>query len=188
MNKKGEGNPGSQIMLLLIMGVVLVMIVLGLFFWQLVGPPLVSTAQTANGIVVDVFANSNDQNLITAGESSFTPAGETLNNLEWVSYTLFTLLFLTFIIMCFFVRVYPFLIIFWIIIVTVVFISSLYLTVAYQDMRTDTSLGYQSWENSDFMTKNLPVVIFFVGISGGIVMYIIASKNKEIDVGGAYPL
>jgi hypothetical protein len=187
-NKRGEANPGGQIVLLLVMGVVLVLLVLSLFLWQLVGPPLVSTIQTAGTISTQAFQSTQDADIISAGASSITPAVDSLNNLEWVSYTLFTLLFLTFIIMCFFVRVYPFLVVFWIIIVVILFIASLYLTTTYQDMRTDPSLGYTSWENTDFMLRNLPVLIFVVGLVGGIVMYIIASKDKEIDAGVSIPI
>lgn len=182
-DKKGISN---QIMLVIIMGIVLAMIVLLVFLSHLILPPLQSVSQDTNGIIQETFQSSGDQNLIDAGEASFQPAAESLNNLEWMSYTLVILSFLVFLIMCFYVRTYPFLMFVWIIMMVVLIFISLYLTTTYQGLVTDDTLGgyYTSWENTDFILQNLPIILVFVGIIGGAIMFMLASRDRESELGG----
>lgn len=180
-NKKGLAN---QIILLMVMAVVLILIMGLVFIWQLIGPPLQNTLQSSNTILQDTMSSTQDQKLINASQASFGNAAASLNNLEWFSYTMFIMMFLVFLIMCFYVRVYPFLIFIWLILVVLLFITSLYFAVTYQDLRADATLGsyYQSWENTDFMLKNLPAIVLIVGIVGGIIMFMIANRSPEVEL------
>ena len=188
-NKKGIGN---KIVFIVIMAVILLVLILGFFLFQLIGPPLVSTLQETSGIISNTMASSNNEVLQNASASSFEPALQSMNNLEWLSYTLFIVMFLTWVIMCVYVRAQPFLILIWIILMIIMVVLSLYLAVVYQDMRTSPGLAdyYQSWENTDFMLKNLPVVMVVLMVVGGIVMFILASRDQEAElgVGGSYPI
>lgn len=184
-NKKGQAQLSGKIVIIIVMAIVLITLVLGIFLFQLVGPPLVSTLQDTSGILTETMQTSGNEPLQNATASSFTPALQSLNNLEWLSYTLFIVMFFTWIIMCFYVRSYPFLLIIWIVLVIIMIVLSIYLAVVYQDMRIDPGLSdyYQSWENTDFMLKNLPVVVTILGIVGGIVMFVLASRDQEAEVG-----
>lgn len=188
-NKKGLGN---QIMLLIVMAIVLIGLILIMFVWGMLGPPLQATLSDSNTIIQETFASSQDANLISAGQTSFGNATEGVtNNLEWVSYTMFILMFLVFLIMAFYVRTYPFLLVIWIILIVLMFFGSIYLTVVYQDLRADATLGayYQSWENTDFILQNLPIITLMVGIIGGIIMFMLASRNQEVEqISGGYPI
>jgi len=191
-DKKAQSQLGGKIMIIIVMAIVLIMLILGFFLFQLVGPPLVSTLQEASGVISNTMQSTGDEALVNASASSFEPALQSMNNLEWISYTLFIVMFFTWIIMCFFVRSYPFLIIIWVILMIIMVVLSIYLAVVYQDMRTSPGLAeyYQSWENTDFMLKNLPVVMTILGIIGGIVMFVLASRDQEAEIGqgGYYPI
>lgn len=186
-DKRGIGN---QLMLIIVMAIILGLLMLIIFIAQLVGPPLVSTLQDTNSIIQGSLSTSGNQDLVTAGQSSFEPVAQSLNNLEWVSYTMFVMLFIVFLIMCFYVRTYPFLLVFWIILIVIMLIIAIYLAVVYQDLRVDPTLGsyYTSWENSDFFLKNLPAIILVIGIVGGIIMFIISSREQEVEYAGSGPL
>ena len=188
LKRDKKGNLGNQMLLLLVMAIVVGLIMLVIFIGQLVLPPLVSTTTDTNTILSDAFASSGDTNLIAAGDASFAPASRALNNLEWVSYTMMILMFLVFLIMCFYVRTYPFLLFVWIIIIVVLLFLALYLTVVYQDLAADPTLGgyYTSWENSDYVLRNLPVFILVAGIIGGIIMFMLSSREQEAEIGGQY--
>lgn len=188
--KKNKKGLGRQLMLLLIMGIILILIILLAFVGHLILPPLVSTMQDSNTILQDTFESTNDQNIIDAGQASFEPASRSLSNLEWVSYFMIILSLLIFVIMCFYVRIYPFLLGFWIILIVILMIISIYMTVVYQDLRTDPQLGsyYTSWENTDFVLRHLPLLVLAIGIVGGIIMFSLASRSQEVEISGGTPL
>lgn len=178
----------SQIMIVIIMGIVLAMLMLFIFIGQLIGPPLISTLQDTNGILQETMQSTNNENLTSAAQASFQPAADSLNNFEWLSYTLIIMVFLVFIVMCFYVRTYPFLLFVWIIMIILLVVMAIYLSVVYQDLATDNTLGgyYTSWENTDFILQNLPAIILILGIVGGIVMFILSSREQEAEIGGGY--
>lgn len=180
-NKRGMA---TQLMVMIVMAIVLISLVFFGFIIQLVGAPLQSTLQDTNGILQETFQSTGDQNIIDAGQHSFGNASASLSNLEWFAYVMFIVMFLVFIIMCFYVRMYPFLAFFWIILVVLMFFGSIYLTVVYQDLRVSPGLDtyYQGWENTDFMLQYLPAIILIVGIIGGIVMFLIATRSQEVEL------
>lgn len=188
--KKNKKGISGQIMLLIVMAIILIAIVLMVYIFTLIGAPLQSIMQDTSGILSDTMQSTNDPDLINASQASFEPALRSLNNLEWFSYTIAIMAFLVFLIMCFYVRVYPFLIFIWIVLIIVLLALSLYLTSAYQGLASDDGLGgyYTAWENTDFMLKNLPFIILILGIGGGIIMFMLASKEQSVEAGGGGPL
>lgn len=184
-DKKGLA---TQIILLIVMGIILMAIVLGLYIFHLIGAPVQSIVGGVGGVgevLTESIQGTENQELIDASASSFEPALKTFNNLEWIAYVFFILAFLIFIFMCFYIRVYPFLIWIWIVFIVILVILSLYLTNAYQGLVQDPTLNgyYSSWENTDFMLKNLPAIISVLGTIGAIIMFILASKEQEIEGG-----
>lgn len=186
MLKKDKRGIGNSLFALLIIAGVLIVIMLVVFVFQMAGPPLISTTNSAKTILHNSIQTSGNPALVNASANSIEPGLESLNNMEWIAYTLFTLMFLSFLGMCLYVRTYPFLLVFWIVLIILLTIVSLYLAVSYQGLRTDTSLGYQSWENTDFMLKNLPTIIFTLGAIGGIVMFGISRGQNEQEQLGYY--
>lgn len=186
--KKDKKGLASQIMIIIVMALVIGFIILLIFLGQLVFPPLVSVSQDANVILQDTFQASGDSDLQAAGEASFQPAADSLNNLEWVSYTMVIIMFLVFLVMCFYVRTYPFLMFIWIILIILMLILSIYLAVVYQDLAADPALGdyYTDWKNTDFVLQNLPFLVVILGIAGGIIMFILSSRDQEAEIGTRY--
>lgn len=176
---------------LVVFGVVLIFIVLIVYFGSLLMPILTPNLQTAGTLVNDAFQSVDNEPIQNASTAVIVPATNALNNMEWLSYSLMIVCFLAFLIMCFYVRTYPFLLWIWIIMIIIIVFVSIYLTVAYQDLRADATLGqyYQSWENTDFMLRNLPIVMLIIGIVGGVIMFILSSRDAAAEqVGGGTQL
>lgn len=186
-DKKGLSG---QITTIIVMGIILGVIMLMVFVAQLAGPILFGPLQEIGVEINTAFQETGNQDLIDAQESSFQPAIQATNNFEWITYTILIFMFIIFIVMCFYVRTYPFLIVVWILMILLLLFASLYLTVSYQEISVDSTLSgyYDSWENSNFLLKNLPVIILMVGVIGGIIMFILASREQEAEVGGSYQL
>lgn len=177
-NKKGVSG---QILTLMIVGFILIGILIIGFLFSVIGPILTPTLQDANSVAQQAFQQSGDQNIINAGQSSFQPAADSLNNLEWLSYTMLIVMFLVFFIMCFFVRAHPYLLPIWIVLVVVLLFCAIWLSVAYQELRTDPLFQsyYTAWGNTDFALQNLPLLVLIGGIIGGIIMFGISKNNSE---------
>lgn len=183
-NKKGLSD---QIILIMVMSIVLIFIILLFYVGHLLLPVIVPTLQDAKTSVKQAVQETGDQNLITAEASSVEPVADSLNNLEWMSYVMLIFSFLTFLVMCFYVRTYPFLMVVWILMIIVLIFVSIQLTISYQELRTDPILSsyYQAWENTDFVLQNLPIIILVMGIGGGIIMFSVSSRDPEVEIGGS---
>jgi len=106
VNKRGFSN---QIMTVLIMGVLLAFIMIMIFALS-IGVPIISKMfNQANSLIQSNIANQSDANLTTATQVSIGNANSSVQMFEWITYVLLFGLIVTFFIMCFFVRTYPFL-------------------------------------------------------------------------------
>lgn len=178
-NKKGLSTGLS---ILIVMGIVLFVLIAMLFVAQTTLPIIQGTLGDVNVVLQEAVQETGDTGLINASQSSFQPATDSLQNFEWITYTVFIFLFITFIIMAFYVRTYPFLIFIWIIMIIILLFASIFLTVAYQDLAaSDLGVYYSAWENSHWLVSNLPIVVLAIGIIGGIVMFILASREQEAE-------
>lgn len=175
---------------MMIWALVLIFIILLVWAGAVVLPILTPTLHDVGSITTEALHSANDPAITQATDASIVPATETLNNMEWISYTLMILMFMAFLVMCFYVRTYPFLIWIWIIMIVVMIFVSIYLTVAYQNLRNDPMLGsyYKEWGNTDFVLRNLPIVIFVLGVVGGIIMFMIPKDTATEQAGGGVPL
>lgn len=181
MNKKGFYN---QMMIVLILGIVLGAIVIGFFIFGLISPILISTAGTFGDVLNQTTTTANDGNLTFATQSSFTNAVSAVQQISWLPWVLFVFMILALIIMCFYVRTYPFLAFFWIVIVVLLGIISIVLTNAYQDIVNqggDLANAYLSSTSSHYMLSYLPHIVIAIGIIGGIIMFMLASKDSEAE-------
>lgn len=176
-------------MTVVIMGIILGMLMLFVFIAQLAGPLLFGSVGDLGNTIKQGVENSGNPNLIAAQNSSIEPAIQgSVNNFEWITYSVLIVMLLGFIIMCFYVRTYPFLIFVWIAMIVILLLVSLILAYSYQETAASSVSGYyDAWENSDFLLKHLPVIILMTGLIGGIIMFVVASREEEIG-GGSYPI
>lgn len=175
-NKKGFFN---QLAIVVILAVVLICIILFAWVGGIIGPIISTTGNDVSNSLHE--ATLNDPDLSNASDTAFIPANEGLQNSEWIVYFFIIILFLTFIIMAFYVRTYPFLAFIWIGIIIVLAMISIYLSNAYQEIASDGTMNLQSWENTHFLLSNLPQIVVIIGIIGGIAMFILSSREQEAE-------
>ena len=180
MNKKGFY---TQIMIVIVMGVVLAGLMAFFYLAGIFGPVFVDLFGEVNTIVQDTATQTGDGNITRATQASFGNASQAVEQLQWISYLLMTVLIITFLTMCFFVRTYPFLVVVWILIIIVLVFAAIFMSNSYTDL---VNLGfsdvYTSWGNNHFFMSYMPHIIAGIGIVGGIIMFILASRDQEAEV------
>lgn len=186
MNRKGQLKYLDQFYLLLIVMVALIFIMGAFFVWGLLAPSTAGLISDVTGSVKSAGANTSDQNISDAVNVPADAILNSINNLEWITYAILFGAVFGFITMCFFVRTYPFLLVFWIILMGLIALISLFLTDAYQGVVTGNdyvSTASQSWATTNFILLHLPLIIVGVGILGGIIMFMLISREPEAETG-----
>lgn len=181
MDKKGFYN---QLQVVIVMAMVLGALIVLIFAGTMFFPVIADVGKDLNSAFQGAVQETNDTGLIVASEASFGSANKVLQSFQWISYTMIVLLFLTFIVMAFYTRTYPFLAFIWIAVVICLVFISLIFSISYRNMVTDAgdlSLAYESWKNHHFMMLYLPHIITVIGIFGGVVMFILATKDQEAE-------
>lgn len=184
MNKRGVMD---QLYPVLIMGVVLLGLILVIFLLAIGLPMLTKGLNIFNTAFQGAIENAPDKNITVAGKVSVGNANTGVQVLEWISYALIIMFILAFFIMCFYVRTYPFLSFIWIGIVIVLVVASLIMTVAYQNIMNSggwISDAVGGWKNTNYILAYLPHIVAGIGIIGGIIMFILASREPEAEVMG----
>lgn len=180
MNNKGLVG---QYMILIVMGIVMFCLMVLYWTYSLVAPPLtyaidLGTSTLQQGV-------SGDGNLSFAVNSTFVPVNESLDNLRWLSYSLMIIAFLAFIMICSFVRTYPFLLPFWLLIVFILAFLAIYLGNGYQNVAISGNVigeQYQSWSANDYFMRYLPHIIVVFGLLGGFVLLVLVSRDNTAEV------
>lgn len=181
---KGKKGFQKQIMIVIIIGLVFGMLIIFSYAGMLFFPILTDSFGTLSGILQEATseANTGNQALENATQASFVQANRGVQQLEWIVFTMFVFLMITMLIMCFYVRTYPFLIFVWILMILILTFGSLFLANAYQDLRSgELSEVYTSWENTDYYLQWLPHIVVIIGVIGGIIMFVLASKQPEAE-------
>lgn len=182
MNKKGLAG---QVLAIIIVMVVFMVMIVGYFFYAMIAPVAVYVVQDASNMVQGAVDGTQDGNLSLAANVTFGATSRTLGNLEWISYSIFIGMLFVLIFFCFFVRTYPFLIIFWILFIILMAFASIYMAITYNDVRSGDSYisaAYQSWEFNDYLLQYLPYPVVAFGLAGGIVLFILASRDEQAEV------
>lgn len=181
-NKKGVID---QLMMVLIMAVVLVVIIL--VFWA--GSMLLPVLTGTGNILVDTFTdsvntNSPDTELANASNVAGNIASSILGVGESIVYIALIVLFAGFLMMAFYVRTYPFLAFFWIFIIIALTFVSMFVSNAYMTASVSSPLSsfYADWGSNDFLMSNLPSIVVFIGVIGGIFLFVLASREPESEV------
>jgi hypothetical protein len=180
MNKKGFLN---QFITVLIIGVLLIAILLFVFVGGAILPIMTSTFGDLNTQVQDAMGNTGDPDIINAADVSFNNANKAVQNSEWIFFTLMIMVFIAFIALCYYSRVYPFLAFVWVGMMIVIIFISIFLTSAYQDMSSDPTLStsYNAWGSSHFYLQYMPHIFAVIGVIGGIIMFALPSRDQEAE-------
>ena len=184
MNKKGIYQ---QYMLIMVVFIALATIML--VFWGLsaIVPTGASLVKDLTSEVSGMVVSTGDQNLTNAISPQLNAIDSTVNNFEWVIYMLLICSFIGFIALCFYVRTYPFLIFFWIFGMIIMVVISLFITNAYQSQTGGDdyiATASKAWTSNHYLMSNLPIIFVGVGVLGGIVLFILISKDPEAEAVG----
>lgn len=178
-NKRGVGG---QLIAMIIIIILLGVMILGLFVWGLVAPPLVDAVNELTGGLQEV--GKEDADISEAIDASFVQGNNMVAQLEIVSYLILFGFFIGFIILAFSVRTYPFLLGIWIAGVIVLTFLGLFLSISYTDLiEGDAYLSevYSSWGMQHFLLSNLPHLIVVLGTIGGIILFVIVTTGGEVE-------
>lgn len=183
-NKRGQfaEHPivTNIMMMLIIMFFILIFFVM-YYIYSLIAPP---ASYIINDVanIVQGEADNSDGNLSLAANLTISSANRAIQtNIQWFSYGILLAGILAFIIVAFFVRAYPFLMIYWIIFGIIIVVVSIFMSIGYSDIRVgDDYLGaaYQSWTGNDYIMQYLPYIAsaFFL-ITGTILFLVISTKD-----------
>lgn len=177
MNKKGFID---QLTIVIVMGIVLTFLVLAFFVWAFAAPYVADASNEINTIVSSADFSSGTPEVANATAASITPINSSIQQLQWISYAMIIVLFIGFVVMCFYVRTYPFLAFIWIAIIIMIVFMSIFLSVSYQDAREDI---HTQWANQNYLLEYLPHIITVMGIIGGIIMFVLATRDSEAELG-----
>lgn len=182
MGKRGFYN---QAMTAAIIIGVLIAIMVCYWFWSLIAPSATSLTTDVSSIILNQARNSTDGNISNAANLAITPAINVLGDFEFFTYTLLSGAVMGFLLLCFYVRTYPFLLFFWIIGIFILALTSIWLTSSYEG--AIAGAGYfstttTSWTTNHYIMSNLPSIFVGFGIIGGIILFLIVSRETEAEV------
>ena len=180
MNNKGSLY--NNIMLGIILIGTLIGIIILFFLYTMIAPPATDSINTINGMVQGIVTDTkqSEGNLSNSLEISTRPISGISGIFEWVGYSMFVMLLVGYIMICYYVRSYPFLIAFWFIAIIGATLLSMILSNAYIDVSTGTdsiALAYQSYTTQDYMMTYLPHIIASTGLIAGIILFMIYLNN-----------
>lgn len=182
MNRRGVID---QIMTVLVVVVAVGVIILLFWAGSTLLPILTGTGGLLlNQISTSVNTNSPNTELANATNVVVTTGQGLLGIVESVVYFVFIFLIIGYFILCYYVRSYPFLAYIWVFIMIVLVFMSMFLANAYTQASTDPNIAsfYSTWGSNDFLMTNLPMILSFVGVFGGIFLFILASRDPESEV------
>jgi len=181
MNKKGLWG---QIWTIIIIMIVIVIIVGGFFVYSLVSPVFTGTSSLIRNTLISGVNSTGNENLTMAVTITADSVNNSMQVLNWLGYMLLITMMVGVVMVAYYVRTYPFLIIYWLVfIILLVFISML------------LSNAYESYANtggfvSDNMLTNtanyyimiyLPYIVSMFGVLVGIILFVLAGKEPETE-------
>lgn len=184
MNNRGLFN---QILIVLVLAIALGTVFLLYFVWVLTAPIVVDLTGMATQSIVNATNNQPDGNLTFASQNSFPIAERSANHLEWIGFFVLIALLMGFLMIAFYVRTYPFLAWVWILVILIMVFIGILLSVSYTNLKESSSYlnnVYSNWETDNFILSYLPHLITGFGLLGGIILFMLATKDPEAEAGG----
>lgn len=184
-NRRGMGG---GIWALVVMVMIAIALMLIFFVISSVGPPITFLFHDiASGIITTTGNNTGgingDMNLSNAISPTIGALDDTVQVTQWVGYMFVAFSIIIFIVFAFSVRSYPFLLPVWIVFILILAFVSLFITNSYGDISSGQSETYSTWANTDYIMNHLPMVITFMGIVGGIIMFTLIPRNSDAEEG-----
>jgi hypothetical protein len=183
MNKKGLEN---QIFGIFVVFLIFILMLVGLVAYIFIAPLLTHTFDFFNTELQVAFieASTNETNLTQQAQIT-SDLNMGLQNLEWISYGLLFAMVMVFLLTAWMTKTYPFLIVFWIIFMIAIVFVSIYISSSYSDLATGNDFvaeAYQSWEGTNYLMEYLPFLLTFLGFLGGIILFVIATRESEAEI------
>lgn len=161
------------------MGIVLFAVMAIWWMYSLIGPPIIHSVDI--GVEAIARGVQSSPNVSFAINNTIVPVNNALDNLQWLAYTLPIVLFLCFIMMCFYVRTYPFLLPIWLAISGVLVFMAILMTSGYNQSVGDDPF-YADYAINNFYMSYMPYLIGAVALIGGIVLLVLVSKDASAEV------
>lgn len=178
---ENKGQIGTQVVwIFILMGLVAALIV-GYFVFAMAAPLF---GNYENILVTDfqgAAASTGQSIIVNATNMTAGSIDRTIQpNEQWVSYGILIMMFIAFVACMYFVRFYPFMVIFWILFCIVITFVSIYLSVSYQNIAASMPAIYQAWAGNDYLMTYLPFITITFAVIGGIFIFM-TSKREETD-------
>lgn len=180
MKKKGFLN---QVMIVLII-VVVIIVIMGLFtLGSIVLPIIAGEGAALSSTIQSSVADSGVIELQNATQVSTDTVINVLGVMEVIVYLFFMGLVIGFIFIAYYVKTYPFLAWFWIGIMAIVVIMAMIMSNIYQEasVEGDLSSFYTTWGTNDLLMNYLPHIFTFIGVFGGVILFVIISRDSEVE-------
>lgn len=181
MNNKGAGDVAGGFWLLLIMAVVLLAVIVAFYVMSLASPIISTTITDTKNLVAE--AAIGDNNMSSAVNATVVPTAEaTTGVMDWFAYILLIFTFIVYLFMAYYVKTYPFLIVFWIILIIALSVVSFFMTSSYMDLSSGSdslATAYRASTTNDYMMRYLPHIFITFGLVGGFILFVLAPKESE---------
>lgn len=143
----------------------------------LISPPIVDSVTRISDALVDTSSSNPD--VQTAINITVPPFAAAVSNLQWIGYALLIFPFLSFLVLAYFVRIYPAVVIFWIIGIMVLIIVSIFFSSGYVNTIGNQEL-YSNFQTNDFILSNLPWIMTVMGFFGGTILFILIPRDQDL--------
>lgn len=180
--KRGQTAIIKPTILILILIILIGTMIIGYFLYSIFSPIGLFILNDATNILQDSAAD--DGNLSATTNITFGAVNRTVQNIEWISYALLFGFIFVFIVVAFFVRSYPFLIVFWIGFCIILVFCSIYLSVTYEDIRNADGYlraAFDEWAVNDYLMRHLPHFTIAFTMLTGIVLFAINSLKTDTE-------
>lgn len=183
LENKGQSQ---QIFFILLMAGLLAGIILFFYVYTLAVPFISKTTNEIISTTNDIAGTDNTENgNITENLKIATAPVTGINQfLSWFGYLMFFGLLIAFLIIAYNVRSHPYLAVFWIFIIAVLALVSMWLSNSYEEIKYGDSYlrdAYESNVISNFLMTYLPHIVVAFGLISGLLLFVLISRDPEME-------
>lgn len=175
LNRRGLVGPLISVFVIIL---AVMMVIVGFWIFGLAMPPIVDSVGTVTTVMQN--ASAGNSAMENATETTFVNVNKGMGAFHWIGYSMFIASLLGFVFVAFYVRTYPFLLIFWVGFMVVLIIGSIGLASAYQDIAGSVSY-YEAWQTQHFFLTYQPHILVAMAFLGGLVLFVLISKESEAE-------
>jgi hypothetical protein len=176
---KGQLN---SLLTILIMAFLLGGIIVIYYTYSLAVPFI---SKTTNELVSTTQSIAPDDGNITDNLAIATKPVAGINQvLSWFGYFALFFCLIGFLIIAYNVRTHPYMAVFWIALVLVLALLSMWLSNSYYELKIGDSYMRDAYESNvvnDFVMTYLPHIVVFFGLVGGVFLFVLISRDPEME-------